>query len=176
MDDLHPEALAATRHRLPDPAPADDPERLVGEVAPEHVRRMPRRPAALADLALAFDDPARDREQQRERDVGGRVGQHVGRVADRDPALSRGLEVDVVGADGEVGDRAHARRGVEQVAVNALRDGRQQRVRLLPALEQRLGRRRRALLPDVGFVLGAQAVERREGEIAAHENAWHGGG
>ena len=46
VDDLHPEALAAARHRLADPAPADDPERRVGEVAAEHVARVPRRPVA----------------------------------------------------------------------------------------------------------------------------------
>ena len=39
-----------------------------------------------ADQPLALAEPARDREQQRDREVGGRVGQHAGRVGDRDAA------------------------------------------------------------------------------------------
>ena len=90
VDDLHAEALAAARHRLADAAPADDPERRAGEVAAEHVRRVPRRASRPSRTsALALGEPAGDGEQQRERDVGGRVGQHVGRVADRDAALAR---------------------------------------------------------------------------------------
>ena len=59
-------------------------------------RRSPRRrasrsgsnvhPLALAHVALALGQPAGEREQQREGEVGGGVGQHVGRVADGDAA------------------------------------------------------------------------------------------
>ena len=137
---VHAEALAAARHRLPDAAPADDPERRVRQVAAEHVARVPRRPLARAHLALALRDAAGDGEQQRERDVRGRVGQHVGRVADRDAALLGRVEVDVVRADREVGDRLHARRGVEEGAVDLLGDRGQQRVGLLRVREQVLRR------------------------------------
>ena len=46
--------------------------------------------------------PARDAEDERPRQVGRRLGQHVGRVGDDDAALARRRHVDVVVADGNV--------------------------------------------------------------------------
>ena len=46
---------------------------------------------------------------KRDRQLGGRPGQHVGRVRDDDPARPRGVEVDVVDADRVVRDHAERR-------------------------------------------------------------------
>ena len=91
------------------------------------------------------------------------------------PRCLRRLEVDVVRADGEVGDRLDARRGVEEVAVDLLGDGGQQRVGLLRALEQVLRGAAAWSLPDVDLVLGLQPIERREGQIAVTKTRSHSG-
>ena len=171
-----PKPSARARDRLPDPAPADDPERRAGEVGAEvaragsHVRHSP-----VADRGGALGTIRRaSAEQQREREVGGRVGQHVGRVADRDPARGRRLDVDVVGPDRHVRDRPQLRGGVEQRRVDAVGEQR----------EQPLGARRRARAARRATAAvspghsstscaAAQAVERLERERARDEDAGH---
>ena len=91
-------------------ARADDPERGAVDVVAEVRSRLPRHPLAGGDRRGGLGQVARRRQQQRKGQVGGRVGEHVGRVADGDPALGGGLDVDVVVADGVVGDRRQARR------------------------------------------------------------------
>ena len=56
------------------------------------------------DPPLPLPQPARDREHQRDREVGGRVRQHAGRVRDPHAVLARRVDVDVVVADGHVRD------------------------------------------------------------------------
>ena len=107
---LHPEAGGAPGDRLADPPEADDPERRAVDVGAEdswpgsHVCQSPLR--ANGDR---LGEPARRRHQQREGEVGGGVGQRVGRVADRDAARGGGVDVDVVVADRVVGDRPQVR-------------------------------------------------------------------
>jgi hypothetical protein len=69
---------------------------------------------------VAVDDPPRGREQEREGEVGRRLGQHVGRDADGDAATRSGVQVDVVAADRVVGDCPQVRRGVQQGLVDAV--------------------------------------------------------
>src|SRR5215218_10773911 len=106
VDDLQPERAGARRGRAADLAVADDPERLAAQPATEHEVDRPRPRHAGADPPLTLAEPARDREHQRDRQVRGRVGQDAGRVGDRDAMAARGVEVDVVVADGDVGDDA----------------------------------------------------------------------
>src|SRR5205807_2207247 len=80
----HPETLRAVRDRLADPAVADDPERRSVDVGAEVPARLPRAPIALAHRRVGLGELPRRRHQQRERQVSGRVGQHVRGVADRD--------------------------------------------------------------------------------------------
>ena len=86
VEDLHPEALRPPRDRLADAAEADDAERRAGHLGAEVAVGLERHPLALAHVALALGQPAGERQQQREGEVGGRVGEHVGRVADGDAA------------------------------------------------------------------------------------------
>ena len=83
--DPHPEALAATSHGLADQAGADDAQGRAVDVAAEPARRLPGPPLTLADRVRRLDDLSGDRQDQREGEVGGRLGEHPGRVADRDP-------------------------------------------------------------------------------------------
>ena len=60
-------------------------------------------------------------EDQRQRQVGGGVVEHAGGVGDGDTAAGGGPEVDVVVADGDVGDAAQLRAGgVEELVVDAI--------------------------------------------------------
>ena len=63
----------------------------------------------VAHRGLALGQPAHERQHQRQRQVGGGLGEHVGRVAHRDAARGGRLHVDVVHAHGVVGDRAQVR-------------------------------------------------------------------
>ena len=101
---------------IADPAHADDAERAADQVLAEPAQRVPRLPAAFAGVLRALAEPAGRGDQQRDGDVGGRLGQDAGRVADADAALGRGAQVDVVEADGEVADDLQLRGGVEQAA------------------------------------------------------------
>ena len=110
VDDLHPERARPRRDGAADLAVADDPERLALQPAAEHEVDRPRPRLARADQPLALPHPARDREQQRDREVGRRVGQDAGRVRDDHAARAGRVHVDVVVADRDVGDDAQPRR------------------------------------------------------------------
>ena len=81
--------LARGGHRPPDPPAADDPERRAVRRRPQVAARLPGQPLAARTRGGRLGQPARRREQQREGEVGGGVGEHVGGVADRDPARRR---------------------------------------------------------------------------------------
>ena len=104
----------------------DDAERLAAQGLAEHELERERPRACAAQEPVSFGDAAEQRERERDRQLGDRVGQHVGRVRDEDVALARRLEIDVVDADAVVRDDAELRPGaVEQLAVDRLRQHRQ---------------------------------------------------
>ena len=88
--------------------------------------RLPGQPVAGADRGDRLGQLARRGEQQREGEVGGGVGEHVRRVADRDAARRGGVEVDVVVADRVVGDRPQPRAALDQRRVDPVGEQRQQ--------------------------------------------------
>ena len=99
--DFHVEAAGALRQGLADLAEAVDAELLAVEALADELQRLPARPGARADHALAFGGAARRTQQQQHGDLGGRDRDAVRRVADLDAARLAGLEVDVVEADRE---------------------------------------------------------------------------
>ncbi len=81
-------------------------------------------PPARAHEGVGLDQPAAGRDQQPQRGLRNRVVEHVGRVADEDPTLEAGVDVDVLVADALVGDHAEPRQrgdevGVDETAVGA---------------------------------------------------------
>src|SRR5688572_16394180 len=141
VDDRHPEPEPAARDRVADPAEPDDPERRAGEVDAEQEIERPALPLPRADQPLALAEPARGGEDQREREVGGRLGQDVGRVGDRDAERGRGGDVDVVGPDRGVGDDPEPRGAVEHLG----------RDRVARQADQRVGARdRRGQIAGLG--------------------------
>ncbi len=121
LQHAHAEPLGPPRHGRADRAVADDQDRRAADVGAEPARPAPtsatRRPAQPPP-------PRRCRrahgEQQGKGQIRRGLGQHPGRVPDRDPAPGALVEVDVVGADGHVRDRADRRAGVEQFGIDAL--------------------------------------------------------
>ena len=75
-------------------------------------KRSPRPHATAADEPVRGREAAQHVDDQEDREIGHRVGQHVGRVR-HDDAAPRGLgHVDVVVADAEVHDRPQVGQGV----------------------------------------------------------------
>ena len=89
------------------------------------------------------------------------------------PRARRGVEVDVVGADRVVGDRAQLGRGVEQRLVDGVREQTQQALDVGDVLAQLVGRRREPVRPHVDVVRVDQPVERGAGDAAGDEAAGH---
>ena len=131
VQDRHPEPARPPRHRLADPPEADDAERRAVDVRPEQQQRAPRLPAAVADVAVALGDAPRGGHQQRQGEVGGRLGQDARRVADRRRrAAAQAGDIDVVEADGVVADDLELRPGrVEELVVDPVGEQRQRRRR-----------------------------------------------
>ena len=125
-----------------------------------------------ADRAIALDDAACGREQQRPGEVRGGLGEHARRVADRDASPCAGRHVDVVVADAEVRDDPQLRPGgVEELVVHAVREQREQPVDPGDPAEQGLARRRQLLLPEVEPARLAQRRQALVGDDAGDEDA-----
>ena len=105
--DLHAEGARALGHRLADAAHAQDTESLAGNVHAHELGRRPAHPVVGAEHVHALVGAAGGTQQAEHGDVGGGVGQHVGRVADDDAALGRRRHVDMFVAHREGGDHAH---------------------------------------------------------------------
>ena len=79
-----------------------------------------------------------------------RVGEHVGRVRDDNPAALAFLEIDVVETDGVVGDDAELRPGgIQQLGVDAVGQHGHEAVRACDALEEVGPRGRRLLVVNI---------------------------
>ena len=111
--DLQAEGAGAARHRLADPAHADDPEALAADAMAEHPGRRPARPIlAFGQDRGAFDQPPRHRQDQRHGHVGGVFGQDFRGVGDGDAARMGRDHVDIVDAVAEIGDQPQLAVGV----------------------------------------------------------------
>ena len=83
----------------------------------------PLLPVAAAQEMLALGDAPRRGHHQRKAEVGGRFGQHVGRVREQYATCCAGRHVDVVVAGRHAADRAQLRAAIEQGRIDRLRAG-----------------------------------------------------
>ena len=150
---------------LRDRAEPDQPERRAPGVAAEHEVPAPRPRPSGADQPVALDDAPRRREHQREREVGGRLDERVGRVRRDDAGRAARLEVDVVVADGEVRDdlQLGAGRG-KQRRVDAVGRHRDERRGAGRGLVQLLHRQRPRIRARPDLAVRAQPLERDLGQ------------
>ena len=145
VGDGHAERRRLLGHRAADAADADEAELLAAQLHAEHVIERPAAPLAGAHHALAFAEPPRDREDQAPGEIGARVGQHVGRVGHDNAARAAGGDVDVVVADGDVGDDLQLRPGgIEHRGIDRFGEQADDRVLAADALQQLLARDRAA--------------------------------
>jgi hypothetical protein len=151
--DLKAESPGALGQRLADPPHADDAEALTGDPSAEHPGRRPSGgPLVVRDDARAFGDPAGHGEDQRHRHVGGVLGQHAGRVCNRDAPLQRRRHVDVIDAVSEIGDQPKVGTGLgDQPGIDLVGHGGDKDVGLSQPGRQSLRRHRRVfgIEPDV---------------------------
>ncbi len=178
VEDAHAEAeVRLARGGLGDAAEADQAQGLAGDLRPHHVGRPPAGPFAGAQMPLALAAPPRGGEHQQDRQLGGGVGQHVGRVGHHQAQPARRLQVDVVDADAEVAEHpAGALALFEQGRAQAVGHGRADRVVAAQGLRHRLGRQRRVGGVERHLVLlGQPALGRfRPAAGQQHFRAGHG--
>ena len=104
VHDAHPACTGTPRGRRADLPEADDAERLPLNARAEHEPHVPGPRGAAADEPLALAKTPRGHQDQRERDVGSRFGEHTGSVRGDDAPRSACSDVDVVVADRDVRD------------------------------------------------------------------------
>ena len=69
IEDRHPKARCAPRHRLPDAAHADDAKGAAMHVVPQQDHQAPLFPLARADIAVRLGDASSDGKKQAPRQV-----------------------------------------------------------------------------------------------------------
>ncbi len=178
VEAAHPEARhQPPRHRAADPAEPHQPGRRAGQVEPEQQVGREAGPAPRPDQPVALGDPPRRREGEGDAEVRRRVVEDAGGVRDGHPALRGGLEVDVVGAHGVVGDPAHGRAGVEEGRVDAVGGEAEHALAAGGERPQLLGRAGPGVVAHGDLVAGgAEALDgARVGQAGGHGEAGHGG-
>ena len=143
MNDRHAEGSGALRHRLPMRPEPDDAELPAAQLHAEQLVERPSLPVAAPQHPLAFAQPAGHGQDQRQREIGRGIRQDVRRVGDDDAPLTRGGDVDVVVADGDVGDDAQSLARFDHRPIDGVGDHRQQRLLAGDAAHQLVVRRRR---------------------------------
>ena len=116
IDDRHVEGFEPARHRLADPAEADDPDLALAQRGRQRIGAL--QPLAGAQIAVDLRQLAHGRQQQADGEVGDLVGQHIRRIGDDDAALAGSLGIDIVVADAEIRDDFKLRQRIEQCVVD----------------------------------------------------------
>ena len=147
----------------------DDAELSLPHLRSDHeVEREPL-PLAATDDTIAFDDAPRDRQDERDRHVRGRFGQHVGRVREDDALRARVRHIEIVVADGHVRDDLQIAAGVDDVLVDLVERGDDERVLALDALDQ-LVFRQDAVAIDLDIADGRERLDGRRRQLVGDEN------
>ncbi len=110
----HAEGLCPGGDGSADPAHADDPQLLAGQVGPDHQAKGGAELFLRSDQPVGFRDPARGRQQQRPGQFGCAVRHLVRQVGDHDPLTGCVFDVDVVAPRAVTADRAQPGRRVDQ--------------------------------------------------------------
>ena len=108
--DFHVETPGPPGHYLAHPAHADDAQPLASHLDPDHEAGAPILPLARPHQGFAFAAPPGGAQQAQHGGLGGGVGQHVRGVGDDDALFPCRLKINVIHADGEIGDGFDASR------------------------------------------------------------------
>ncbi len=112
-DDVHAQSERTSRDLLADPAEADHPEGLPGELDSAPARALP---AALLQRRVRLRDVARQRDDQPDRLLRGRDDGRLRSIRDDDPLPRGRIDVDVVHPDPRPPDHLQPLRALDQLA------------------------------------------------------------
>ena len=173
---LHVEPARSARDDAPDPTHAQDAESLAGDLRAHHERRAPVLPQALAHKLFPFTCAARGADHQHHGEFGRRVRQHIRRVGHDDPSCARGFQVDMVVADGEVGDDPDlGGQTLENVGGEMLRVAWQDGLRAPGVFDELVTRVEAVVGIQAGLVVALQAIFHGDGKLACDEVQWVSG-
>jgi hypothetical protein len=122
VHDAESECGGARSHRPADPAVADDSQLSPPQLHAEHEVEGPALPSAAAHEAVALRHAPRDVHDQRPGQVGSRLGEDIRRVGNDNASRARGVHIDVVEADCDVGDHFEAARRVHHLGRHHVRE------------------------------------------------------
>ncbi len=150
---MQPKAAEPLGDCAPDPTQPDDSHPRVAHLTRQRVHPVDR-PPARPHVPVRRRELPHHVDHQPDCGVRNAVGQHVGRIADGDATLCRGVHIGRVVADPEVHDRAERRQRRHQTRVDARAPRRHHR-RDLAAVR---GQKRRTLVGFVGQHIGRIVV------------------
>ncbi len=120
IDNVHPEGAGPQGHRPADPAQADDAQPFARNLAAQEEVELPAPEAPFPSIPIGLWDFACHGQNQCPGQVGRGLGQDSRRVGHEDAPFVRGRKVDVVVADGAVGDDPQARCRVDDLPVDLI--------------------------------------------------------
>ena len=168
-DDVHLQPMRAFRHLRAHVAETDDAERLATNLRADEFRACP---LSSPHRRIRLRHPAREREQERDRVLGGGHDIAARRVDDED-AFARGCgDVDVVDPDAGAADDAELAAGVDDRCRDARLAADDQRVEVRDPADQL----RFVELADHGHLAGAaKSLEAVFGQRVGDEDLCHRG-
>ena len=120
VEHAHIESAAPAGHCLANAPQAEDAECRAPDVPARQQVDPPLLEAASPEVALGLAQSPPSAEDQGERQVRGRIGQHAGRVRNDDSSLGRRRDIDVVESDRDVGDHPHVGHRVHERCVDSI--------------------------------------------------------
>lgn len=160
IEDVHGETASAAGDGLSDAAHAEDAESAVVDVLADKEVDEPFAPFAGVNEGVALDDTAGRGHEEGEGEVGGGFGEDVGGIGDEDAAGGGGRDVDIVVADGDIGNDADAvelgEDGGREFVSELADDG----LAALGALNQGFGGQTLVGIDIIEFAMGADESDR----------------
>ena len=144
---------------------ADQAERLAVHEAADQMVRLRAREAAGAHRAVAFDHAPRHRDHQPDMQIGDRFRHDRRHHGDRDAALGRLDDVDIVGRDRHRGDRAQFRIGARARRASILSCSSENRMSHFFTAAISFGLA--MILPESGFILTSAMARSRSSALSA---------
>ena len=176
VEHIHVEALGAPSHRLSDPPEPDQAERCAVHVSGQVRAEPPPIPATPPKVGLCSGGLPGGRQNQQEREVGGRLAQYARGVADRDAQGGGRGNVDVVVAHRRIGDDPETSRATrtQDVGIHPVGEVADDPVELGSQPGQCAGGRRDVVVEHLDVVprlvqrVGPPGDERSRNQDAAH--------
>ncbi len=172
VEHLHPEPSGSPGHRLPDPPETDDSEGLAVDILTHHHQRTPDPRCAGPEETIPFGDTTGGSHEERPGQVGGGLGQHIGRVGGENASPGALTDVDVVEPHRVVGDDDQIGAGGQELGVHLLgEEGDHPRLAGEPGEQLGAGDGLGlSSLPQIDIAAGGDGIHDGVGEPAGHQD------